>query len=245
LILASGGKDGEYYRYAEEYAKSLKKDGIEVEVLSTKGSVENLDLLLDPDSKVSVALVQGGIADKQKCESLMSLGSLYREPLWIFQRGDKPITQLGEMAGKKIAVGPEGSGTRGIAEMLLKANGVDSTKAVFERATGVAAAELLIAGKIDAAFFVAGIEAVYIRQLVKAPEVRVVELVQFDAYIRRFKFLSQVSIPPGLIDLKDNIPAKEIRLVAPTATLVARKTLHPALISLLVAAMETSTVPAT
>jgi hypothetical protein len=57
---------------------------------------------------------------------------------------------------------------------------------------------------------------------------------QADAYARRFPFLSPVVLPRGVVDLAQDVPPQDVRLVAPTASLVARDTTHPALIQLFV-----------
>lgn len=234
LVIATGRQDGAYHRFAQRYAELLKKEGITLEVRATNGSVENLALLQDATSNVSVALVQSGIADPQQSDSLQALCSLYWEPLWIFHRGPEPVDRLTQLNGKRIAVGPEGSGTRGIALQLLNANGIDASKADFINLTGVQAADALRKHDVDAAFFVAGTETGYIQQLLKTPEVGLAELAQAKAYERRFRFLSALTIPAGgLLNLQDNVPAKETVMLAPCATLVSRKSLHPALITLL------------
>ena len=234
IVIATGRDDGAYYRFAQRYAGMLEKEGITLEVRATNGSVENLKLLQDPNSDVSVALVQSGIADPQKSESLQALCSLYFEPLWIFYRGSKDIDRLTELRGARLAVGPEGSGTRGIALQLLNANGIDASQSDLKPVAGVKAAEALKNDEVDAAFFVAGVDTGYIQELLRASDIRLIELSQAEAYERRFRFLSKLTIPSGgLLDLKDNIPARDTVLIAPCATLVTRKSLHPALIALL------------
>ena len=233
IVMASGGKEGAYFRFASRYAELLKQEGITLEILNTKGSVENLKLLRDEDSDVMLALVQSGVAERTEDDRLEALCSLYREPLWIFYRGDETVDRLTQLAGKRIAIGPEGSGTRSIALQLLQANEMNESSAEFLSISGSEAAEALKSGDIDAAFFVAGIDAAYIQQLVKYSEVKLAELAQTDAYLRRFRFLSTVTINAGLLDLKNNLPERDIVLMAPTATLVAHDSLHPALIPLL------------
>lgn len=230
IVMASGAQEGAYYKYAQRYAELLRQDGIHLEVRSTKGSVENLHLLQDGDSGVDVALVQSGIANPAECESLQSLCSLYREPFWIFYQGEQPLDRLGQLAGKKIAVGAEGSGTRAITQQLLQANEIDAAQAEFIPISGNDAAEALQKGEIDVAFFVASIDAAYIQRLIKDPHVKLAELAQSAAYLRRFRYLSTVTIHAGLLDLKQDMPAHDTVLVAPVATLMAKQTLHPALI---------------
>lgn len=233
VVIATGGKDGAYYRFAQKYAELLKKEGINLEVRSTHGSVENLSLLMDEESDVSVAFVQTGIVDPNKAGDLHALGSLYREPLWIFYRGAESVDRLTQLKGLRIAIGAEGSGTRGITQQLLKANGIDEDHSELLGLGGTAAAEALEKKEIDAAFFVAGIDAVYIQRLLRSKHVRLVELNQAQAYERQFRFLSSVTVHAGLLDLRHNIPSKNTVMIAPAATLVAHNSLHPALVSLL------------
>jgi TRAP transporter TAXI family solute receptor len=235
IVIATGGKTGAYYQVAQKYAADLEKEGITLEVRETKGSVENLQLLKDDNSGVSVAIVQSGVADPEDREKFLALGSLYREPLWVFYRGETGkdnIDRLSYFQGKRLGVGNPGSGTRAIALQLLKANELTG-KVTQNDDPAAAAAEKLKRGDLDAAFFVAGIDANYIQDLVKDSNIRLLNFSQHEAYHRKFRFLSQVTIPEGLIDLGQNMPRKDINLVAPTAMLVVRKDIHPALIPLL------------
>jgi TRAP transporter TAXI family solute receptor len=244
--IATGGPAGQYYKVGNQYKELLKKDGIDVEVLETKGSVENLELL-EKDLSVSVAIVQSGVAGPEAGEYLLALGSLYREPLWIFYHNPEPLHRVSELKGKRLAVGPEGSGTRVAALDILKANGIDAPAAGDKLAelTGKAAADALKKGEIDAAFFVAGVEASYISGtaeqdgkdgLLAAEGVRLMNLGQHEAYERRYRHFSAVVVPAGLVDLGKNIPAEDTHLIGPTAMLVVRKDFHPELVGLLLGA---------
>ena len=86
----------------------------------TDGAVDNLRLLLDPKSGVDVAFMQGGLENSPATDGLVMLASLYYEPLWIFYRDPATLSQINELAGKRIAVGVPGSGTRALADQLLE-----------------------------------------------------------------------------------------------------------------------------
>jgi uncharacterized protein len=242
IVVASGGKTGGYYRFAHRYAEELKKEGLTVEVRETAGSVENLQLLLDDSSGVSIAIVQSGVASPDQIDRLSALGSLYREPLWIFYRGGKTLERLSELAGKRIGVGAPGSGTHAIAMQLLEANGIVggdpavSAKATLLTESVPATVDALQRGDLDAAFFVAVFDASYIQDVLKDENVRLMSVGQHDAYHRKFRFLSEVTVPAGLVNLGQNIPRQDISLLAPTAMLVVRNDLHPALVPILLAA---------
>ncbi len=244
IVIASGARNGAYYRYAEKYAEELKKEGLIVEVRETAGSVENLRLLGEDGSGVGVAIVQSGVASPDEVQHFSALGSLYREPLWVFYRGDKKLDRLDQLVGKRIGVGPTGSGTYPIAMRLLTVNGViepqiesqgsqGKTRAVLVQEKVADAATALQKGELDAAFFVAAFEADYILRLLNDRQVKLLNFDQHEAYRRRFRFLAPVTVPAGLVNLGQNLPGQDVALLAPTAMLAVRKDFHPALIPLL------------
>jgi hypothetical protein len=165
--------------------------------------------------------------------------------LWVFYRGEKPLERLAEFQGKRINVGPPGSGTFAMAMQLLGVNGlvgvgsptqVEDPRTVLVREDVDAAAKDLQAGKLDVAFFVAAFEADYIQALLNDPNVKLLSFGQQEAYHRRFRFLAPVTLPAGMVSLSRNIPGDDVALVAPTAELIVRKDFHPALVPLLLAA---------
>ena len=197
IVIASGGQNGAYFRYAKEYAEDLKKEGLAVEVRETAGSVENLRLLGEKGSGVAVAIVQSGVASADDLKRFDALGSMYHEPLWVFYRRDKRVGRLAELADKRIGVGPPGSGTHAIATQLLRVNGLIDSKFSKERSRAVlieeavaTTATALQKGTLDAAFFVAAFEAEYIQRLLNDRSVNLLSFDQHEAYHRRFRFLA-------------------------------------------------------
>lgn len=242
VTIAAGDKSGAYYRFAREYAGWLARDGLTVDVMETAGSVENLELLGRKDSGVDLAIVQSGVAADSMAEEFEALGSLYREPLWVFHTGDAPISRLSELAGKRIGVGAPGSGTQAVARRLLEANDVregdQSDDARFVEREAGDAADDLAAGRLDAAFFAAAFEAEYIQRLLREESVHPVSFAQQEAYRRRFRYLAPVTLPASVLDLGRNLPARDLALLAPTAMLVVRHDFHPALIPPLLGAAQ-------
>src|SRR6185369_17587110 len=64
------------------------------------------------------------------------------------------------------------------------------------------------------------------------------DFVQGDGYVRRFRYLTKLELPPGSLDLGKNTPAQTLTMVAPTVELLARPSLHPALSDLLLEAAQ-------
>jgi TRAP transporter TAXI family solute receptor len=240
IELASGAESGIYHQYALRYKEILAREGVKVDVRMTQGAADNLGLLLDPKSGIDVALMQGGVATFPQADGLVMLASLYYEPLWIFYRDAATLTQLNELHGKRIATGVVGSGTRALVTQLFTANGLTDARGVGRDNTDIVALggddalRALKAGEIDAALFVGGAETPVIQEALRDPVVKLMSLGRADADSRRFPFLTKLTLPSGTIDLALNIPDHDITMVGTKAMLVARDSLHPALIDLLV-----------
>lgn len=233
LIMSTGAPGGAYHLYAQRYRDILARDGVTLELRASAGSIENLQRLKDPGTGVEVALIQGGVAAEEDNSDLVSLGSVAYEPLWIFYRGPRELTLLNNLAGKRIAVGIEGSGTRALALQLLQAVGAQGVPSSLVALGGDPAADALIAGRIDAAFVVGSTDAPVVQRLLKADGVRLLSIPNAQAFTRRYPFLSALTLPRGVVDLAAVVPNEDIVLLAPTANIVTRKDLHPALAFLL------------
>lgn len=237
FVISTGYETGAYHLFGQRYRELLAKEKIEVELRPSTGSVDNLKRLLDPDSGVDVALIQGGVAPPADVEhGLVSLAALYYEPLWIFYRGDTELTRLAQLDGKRIAAGPEGSGTRVLVGNILRASGGLKSRIPLLPLGGMAAANALIEGRLDAVLLVAGPDAPIVQRLLKAQGIRLMNLNHAEALARHFNYLSTVTLPRGMIDIAADIPSTNIRMVATTATLVARSDFHPALVGVLLQA---------
>ncbi len=238
IVMTTGSAQGAYTKYAEQYATILARSGVTLDVKPSAGSIENIERLLDRRSSYQLAFVQGGIADPAAQPGLVSLGRAFLEPMWVFHRANLDIDSLSDLKGLKIAVGAEGSGTRVLAMKLLDANKISEKNASLLGLKPSDSADQLIAGDIDAAFYTMAAASELAQRLIHAPNVRIANMKQADAYTRLFPFLQKIILPAGVTDLGLNLPATDIAMVAPVASVVARQDLHPALVALLVEAMK-------
>lgn len=236
FVISTGSEGGAYHLFAERYRELLARENIEVELRPSAGSIDNLKRLTDGESGVDVALIQGGVTAPDQEYSVRSLAAIYYEPLWIFYRSPGELTLLTQLAGKRIAVGPEGSGTRALAMNVLQASGTLRPDTTLSPASSMTAADELIAGKLDAALFVVAPDAPVVQKLLHAKGVRLMSLGHAEALARRFTYLSTITLPRGMIDLGNDIPSSNINMVATTAHIVAREDFHPALVAVLLQA---------
>lgn len=240
VTLATGPAQSAYEEFGKRYQKALAVDGIEVRLLPSDGSSHNLQLLRE--GKADVAFVQGGTAELQPddADQLVSLGSLFVEPVWLFYRTDSAerayntprIDSLRQLRGWRVNVGSDGSGVPKLMERLLDANKVSPGSVQMFRLEQTPATVDFLAGKLDALVFASAPESLMVQMLLQTPGVQLLDFAQHEAYARRFPFLTPVTLPRGVVDLATNVPARDVRLVASTTSLLARDATHPALLTL-------------
>ena len=244
VVLATGPAQGAYAEFGKRYAQELAAYGITVELRTTQGAAENLRLLADPKSGVDIAFAQGGAGEKRKAEDpddpLVSLGSLFYEPVWLFYRKDsaqrllkaETLNSLKQLEGWRFNIGARGSGAPNLMLRMFEANDMERSALTLLRLEQTPAVMALLAGEVDALVFASAPESLMVQMLLKTPDIRLFSFAQAEAYARRFPFLSPVVLPRGIVDLAQDLPPQDVRLVARSST-------HPALIQLFVQTAET------
>ena len=248
VTLATGPAQSAYEEFGKRYAKILAQDGIEVVLLPSEGSAQNLQLL--QGGKADLGFVQGGAseANAEETQNLESLGSLFVEPVWLFYREDAlpklpnssgavaALDALTQLRGLRVNVGTAGSGIPQLMTKLLESNKVELSSLKVSELEQTPATMAFLEGKLDAIVFASAPESLMVQMLLQTPGVRLMDFPQSEAYSRRFAFLGPVLLPRGVVDLAANIPPQDVRLVAPTTALIDRKGTHPALLQLFVQA---------
>src|SRR4051812_34948384 len=125
IVMTSGAEGSSFQVSAERYRAILARQGVTLKILPSQGSLENLKRLSDPKVKVDIGFVQGGLSTFGDPGKLVSLGSVFYVPVFVFYSSPQRMRLLSELEGKRIAIGREGSGARVLAETLLKANGIE------------------------------------------------------------------------------------------------------------------------
>ena len=235
VVMATGAEGGANHELGIRYREILAKAGVNLQLLPTTGSLENLTRLRDPESGVGVGFIQGGTTNQKESPNVESLGTVSYEPLWFFRR-----SEIGEgiqaLRGRRLSIGPEGSGGRALALEIVKRFRIDSIIGELLGFAPQVAAEKLIAGDIDAALIVTAWESTVVQRLINANGIELVSAPRADAYIALYPFLNKLVLPAGVSDLLNNRPPTDIVMVAPKASLAVRADLHPAIQHLLLTA---------
>jgi len=240
VTLATGPEQSAYAEFGKLYAQTLNLHGIEVALRPSEGASDNLRLLRE--GQVDLAFVQGGSREARVGEdaALVSLGSLFVEPVWLFYRlesipkasPDRRMNALPALSRLRVNVGTAGSGVPTLMGALFEANHMETTSLHLTQLEQTAATVAFLNGEIDALVFASAPESLMVQMLLQTPGVGLFDFAQNEAYSRRMAFLTPVTLPRGVVDLARDLPPQDVRLVAPTTTLLARPGVHPAVLQL-------------
>ncbi|MGB5183265.1 MAG: TAXI family TRAP transporter solute-binding subunit [Xanthobacteraceae bacterium] len=233
VTIATGRKGTTFDYFGERYRAQFARAGIELNVRETAGALENLKLLRDRNSDVQIAFSTGGISDSTQAPDLRSMGLIFNVPFWVFYSSSQSLDSVTQLKGKRIAVGPEGSGARYTAERVLSRANIDAKTATLLPLAGDLAVEALNKNMVDAALLVGGSDAPSVERLLNDPNIRLMNFSSADAFTRVFPDLVRLVLPKGVVQLDPPSPPDDITLVGTTAKVLIRGDLHPAIVQLL------------
>ena len=241
IVITTGADNGIYRGFADRYAPLLKRDGITLDIRSSSGSIENYQRLKDPDSEYEVGFIQSGTTRPKETDDLQTIAAVSYEPIWVFYRGDATdttINRLAQLRGKRIAIGVPGSGLLNVAQVLLSYSGITGNNTKLLEMDASKAYQDLENGTLDAAFFIGRPDA-SMQQTLLNSNLKLMSFAQADALVQKFPSLSKIIFPRASTSIVNDLPQTDVTLLAATALLVSKDTLHPALAYLLLEAAKT------
>ena len=243
ITLATSYKGGDWYSFGQAAVEPLKEEGIELHVLATNGSIENINDLINPKIDTNAAFVYAGSVSPEQDKQMYSLGSISYDPVWIFYRKELAgkLSTIQDLAKYRVVLAPKKSGSYVLTQKLFQANGIEiDNHPNFVPGTWEGSSADLLANKADVYIFLSTIVDPLVQKLLLSPEVALFEVPNAQAYQKKFSYLESVTIPAGSIDIEKLIPAKDISLIATTTTLAVDRDMHPALqLALLIAMKQT------
>jgi uncharacterized protein len=221
ITIATGQENADYYKTALIYKELLEKQKVKVNIVTSKGSLENIKLL--NEKKVDLAFVQNGITTSENEKNLKSIASVYYEPLWVFYKNENYIIDyIIQLISKKISIGSEGSGTNDLASKILTDNGINNNNSELLNLSNEESKNKLLKGEIDAMFIVGSADSKIIKELLETPNINLFSFKRVKAYSKKYTFLEPIILYEGTMDLYKNLPDGDVNLLTSTATLVVR-----------------------
>jgi TRAP transporter TAXI family solute receptor len=241
IVITTGADKGIYRGFADRYAPILKREGITLDIRGSSGSVENYQRLKNPDSEYEVGFIQSGTTSPKETDGLQTIAAVSYEPIWVFYRGEATnatITRLAQLRGKKVSIGVPGSGLLNVAQVLLGYSGVTGDNTTLLEMDAVKAYQGLENGQLDVAFFIGRPDAAMQKTLLNS-NLKLMSFAQADALVQKFPSLSKIIFPRASTSIVNDLPPTDVTLLAATALLVSKDTMHPALVYLLLDAAKT------
>ena len=244
IVMATAFKGASFEYYGRQYREIFARSNVVLELRETAGAVENVRLLQDSKSDVQIAFVTGGVSNGKSAPGLLSLGTVYNQPFWIFYSSTEPLNRLSQLKGKRIAVGPEGSATRLSAEKIFIKGGVNSQTATLLPFAGLDAVKALSEDKVDVVWIIGSPDATAVKSFLENPNVQLLGFPLAEAFTRIYPDLVRLVLPKGVLDVDKVIPPEDVPLIGTTTKVLVRSDLHPVIVQLLLRAMvETHSGP--
>ena len=246
VVMATAFKGASFEYYGRQYREIFARNHVDLELRETSGAVENVRLLQDPNSGVQIAFVTGGISDAKHAPGLLSLGTVYNQPFWIFYARTERLEKLSQLKGKRIAIGPVGSATRLSGEKILGKGGVNAQTATFLPFAGLNAVKALDENQVDAVWIIGSPDATAVKAFLENPKVQLMGFPMADAFTRIYPDLVRLVLPKGMVNIDRAIPPEDVPLIGTTTKVLVRSDLHPEIVQLLLRTMvETHSGPET
>jgi TRAP-type uncharacterized transport system substrate-binding protein len=241
VTLAVGVPLGGYAQAGERYRPELESMGVATDLLiSEPGAVGPLQRLADPADAAQAGFAHGLLAGRGPQTGVQALAVVGRQPLWVFTH-HTGITSLAQLHGLRIAAGPADGPTREVAQLLL---GPAAPALQWSPLQGLAAADALLDHAVDAVFAIGSSDAPSVRVLAHSPGIHLVGLDRANALGAREPRLRPFVLPQGAIELRGNVPPRDLILLSTATHLLVRHDMHPALQrALLDAATEVHGMP--
>lgn len=240
LTIAAGPRDGGYYAFAQRLARRIRQHGIKVTILETDGARDNLKAMAKPGGP-QLALVQGGTRPPQGHDTahLRTLATIDLEPVWILSKTSAPaIVSIEQFSERRLIGGRDGSGTRDLLDLILTRINVRPAAPILDLSNSDAARAFL-KNDGDVVFSVVRWQSYgWVAALLQTGAVRFVELKEAPAITRNFRFLTQIEIPQGALDLARGIPGKSVKLLATATNLVVNSGVHSSTKSLVLRELQ-------
>ena len=218
-----------WHRVGEVTAKYLDEHGLDSAVVATDGAVDNVNRLVDPESRVNAAMTYGIALNDEQRKAIVSLGSIGYEPIWVFYRSSKVrLSDLHDLAKYRVGLGPTDSGSYAIAKKLMAAYNVTvegNTNFIPDIFPNTE--KKFLEGDVDVLLIVTSAGDPLVQRLIRKPDIALYSFDNANAFGKKYNSFEAVTLPAGSMEIYPRLPQKDISLVATTTRVVVKKDMHP------------------
>jgi len=193
-----------YTSLVESIHNYFEKEGFDIVLVPSEGSIQNAELLANNDSEIDVAFIQGGAIDSKLAAKIESLGSIAYEPVWVFYQKSLvgKIKNLKDLSNYRVGIGPQKGGTRPLVRDLFALDGINiEGNQHFKVDSYENNDKEFITGKLDAIFVVTPFVDPSIQKLLRQPNAALLNFELSAAYSKKIPHIEEVFLPNASIDI--------------------------------------------
>ncbi len=223
VTILAGPKGGFFSTVAHDLKENLERYSISVSIEHIEETTTIIELINEKkNGNTKIGFLAQDISNSDYTQ-VYSLGSIAIEPLLVFSQKQKNISDIRDLKGLSVAIGPRGSGVRNLGQPLLNMYGINAQNTSFNEAQVIDAKSLLLENKVDAAFFLLPISNTTITELAKNYDISILDISEADALSHKLNYLTAVTIPKGTFSLNPVIPSVPTNTVAMPVAVVMNK----------------------
>ncbi len=223
IVILAGPKEGYFARAATTIRDELAAFGIDARIDYSEDTTRIIDRLNNTDpAGPHIGFVAQDLAGVPT-DSVFSLGMIAIEPLWLFAPANGQVRTIRDLKGKSVSIGPPGSGVRVLSETLLGLYGIDQTNTTFVHESIAGSEAALVAGGIDAAFFLLPSNISVIERLILRHDLQLIGIEEAEALSHKIKHLQRVVIPKGAFEVMSLHPRYDVETLALPVTVIVSK----------------------
>lgn len=218
LVIAAGGKQGEYYNFAQALSTVVARHSpdIHITVLETEGAQQNIELL--EQQQAQLAIIQ---SDTPPQSSTRAVAFLFPEVFHLVARADSGIRTFSDLKGKRVALMPEGSGSYRLFWALSRHYGLTKSDFTPLPMSPEQAYEALRQRRVDALSRVMALGNPVLADVLRTSRARLIAIDQVEALRLSLPYLEATQIPKGTYDGSLPIPPEDLPVVSVRAVLVS------------------------
>jgi hypothetical protein len=226
VVISGGSPQHSYSRLAQRYAEHLERMGIHTEIVYSASEADAFAQLGNNQDAASVGFANTVYAGNPG--AIEALAVIGKEPIWIFSTLNGPAS-LTNAKGLRIAVGPDTESTANAARLLLAHAGIKASDVRFDELTGIAAAEALVDGRVDMVFQVATEDSLAVQMLTRMGGIQLLSVDNASSLASQERPLQLLLLPQGVIELRGDVPPRDLTLISLQTHLLVKPSVHPAL----------------
>lgn len=230
VSITTGRIGGMYHEHAKRYAQQFANKGIALNILESAGSGENLTRLRSTDRMADIGFLQGGFALSEQLSvdtpDIQTIAHVDVEPIWVFSRY-RDVDSLLRLQGQRVTMGQAGSGSRAVAVRMFEQVRLEVKDLIISETVGMEIVPALRDGRVDAAIFVASVDAPLVKTLLNTPGIYLAQLKRSAALSERLPYLDARFVAAGSLNASRLQPPQDGVLLSTLAGVLVREDLHP------------------